>query len=105
VDHARIRRLITLRERTDHSVREVVLNDPAPFVPLVLERRGKQVDHSARSESVDKLRHFVCANHRQAAQDAADREAILGALERQLRKGDETLAGNKGYRRFLKDRR
>ena len=33
--------------------------------------------------------------------DAAARAAILAALERQLKKGDKTLVGNKGYRRFL----
>ncbi len=33
--------------------------------------------------------------------DAAARVAILAALERQLKKGDKSLVGNKGYRRFL----
>ena len=33
--------------------------------------------------------------------DAAARAAILAALERQLKKGDKSLVGNKGYRRFL----
>jgi hypothetical protein len=33
--------------------------------------------------------------------DAAARAAILASLERQLKKGDKTLVGNKGYRRFL----
>jgi transposase len=34
--------------------------------------------------------------------DAAERTAILAALERQLRRGDKALVGNTGYRRFLK---
>ena len=33
--------------------------------------------------------------------DAAARAAILTALERQLKKGDKSFVGNKGYRRFL----
>ena len=33
--------------------------------------------------------------------DAAARAAILTALERQLKKGDKSLVGNTGYRRFL----
>jgi hypothetical protein len=33
--------------------------------------------------------------------DAAARATILAALERQLKKGDKSLVGNKGYRRFL----
>ena len=47
-------------------------------------------------------RYIVCVNHQQAAKDAADRAAILAALERQLRQGDKALVGNTGYRRFLK---
>jgi hypothetical protein len=47
-------------------------------------------------------RYIVCVNHQQAEKDAADRAAILASLERQLRKGDKTLVGNTGYRRFLK---
>ena len=35
--------------------------------------------------------------------DAANRATIVAALERQLKKGDKSLAGNKGDRRFLKD--
>src|SRR5271157_6319577 len=33
--------------------------------------------------------------------DAAARATIVAALERQLKKGDKSLVGNKGYRRFL----
>jgi hypothetical protein len=35
--------------------------------------------------------------------DAAARATIVAALERQLKKGDKSLVGNKGYRRFLAD--
>ena len=38
----------------------------------------------------------------EADKDAAERAAILAALERQLKKGDKALIGNGGYRRFLK---
>ena len=34
--------------------------------------------------------------------DAHDRACILEALREQLRRGDKSLIGNKGYRRFLK---
>ena len=40
-------------------------------------------------------------NHDQMRKDAAARAAILAALERELKKGDKALVGNKGYRRFL----
>ena len=47
-------------------------------------------------------RYIVCVNKRQARKDAADREAILESLERQLKKGPKALVGNKGFRKYLK---
>jgi hypothetical protein len=46
-------------------------------------------------------RYIVCRNHDEPKKDAADRAAILAALERQRKKGDKALVGNTGYRRFL----
>lgn len=43
-----------------------------------------------------------CHNPHEAAKDAADREAILKALNDQLRQGAKSLVGNRGFRRFLK---
>jgi len=34
--------------RSDKLVRELVLDDPAPFVPLPMSKRGKQVDYEAK---------------------------------------------------------
>jgi transposase len=47
-------------------------------------------------------RYVVCLNQDQATKDAADREAILAGLRKQLQKGDKALVGNKGYRKYLK---
>src|SRR5262249_22366327 len=47
-------------------------------------------------------RYLVCRNEAEAQQDKAEREAILAALEAALRRGDKSLVGNRGYRRFLK---
>jgi transposase len=47
-------------------------------------------------------RYVICLNERQARKDAADRQAILESLERQLKKGPKALVGNKGYRKYLK---
>ena len=50
---------------------------------------------------MDARRYVVCLNEDEARQDAADREAIVAALREQLRSGDKSLVGNKGYRRYL----
>jgi transposase len=80
----------------------------------VLSRAGRyRVVHPARVESddpsplkvkevwVDDRRYVVCLNEDEARKDAADREAIVASLREQLRNGDKSLVGNKGYRRYL----
>ena len=94
--------ILGVRERTDKLVREVVLSDAMPFVPLVIEKRGRDTDYGAKSVTLGGARYIVCINHQEAAKDAAERSAILAALQRQLRRGDKALVGNTGYRRFLK---
>ena len=47
-------------------------------------------------------RYIVCLNERQARKDAADRQAIIESLKKQLKKGPKALVGNKGYRKYLK---
>jgi len=80
----------------------------------VLSRAGRyRVVHPPRVRSddpsslkvkevwVEGRRYIVCLNEEEARKDAADREAIVAALREQLRHGDMSLVGNKGYRRYL----
>src|SRR5580704_18181377 len=97
--------ILGVRERTDKLVRELVLDDPAPFVPLVMKKRGKETDYEAKTVMLAGRRYIVCRNNQEAAKDAADRASIIAALERQLAKGDKALVGNTGYRRYLKTMR
>jgi DDE family transposase len=94
--------ILGVRERSDKLVRELVLDDPAPFVPFTMSKRGKQADFEAKTVMLARRRYIVCRNHREAEKDAADRASILAALERQLAKGDKALVGNTGFRRYLK---
>jgi len=94
--------ILGVRERTDKLVRELVLDDPAPFVPLAMKKRGKEIDYEAKTVMLAGRRYVVCRNHQEAAKDAADRASIVVALERQLAKGDKALIGNTGFRRYLK---
>jgi transposase len=94
--------ILGVRERTDKLVRELVLDNPAPFVPLTMTKRGKETDYEAKTVKLAGRRYIVCRNHQEAAKDAADRASIVIALERQLAKGDKAMVGNTGYRRYLK---
>jgi hypothetical protein len=94
--------LLGTRERTDKVVRDLVLADPAPCVPLTITKRGHEIDYEAKAVTVGGQRYVLCRNHQEAARDQAARQAILANLERQLAKGDKALVGNTGFRRFLK---
>jgi len=94
--------ILGVRERSDRLVRELVLDDPQPFVPLVIEKRGKQIDYEAKAVTLAGRRYIVCRNHQEAEKDAADRDLILVALKRRITKGGSALIANTGYRRFLK---
>ena len=50
---------------------------------------------------VEDRRYVVCLNEEQARKDRADREAIVESLREQLKHGDKSLVGNKGYRKYL----
>ena len=50
----------------------------------------------------DKRRYIVCVNEDQAAKDRHDREAVTAALRDALKRGDKSLVGNKGFRKFLR---
>jgi Transposase DDE domain len=94
--------IIGARERSDKLVRELVLDDPAPFAPLMMSKRGKTIDYEAKAVMLAGRRYIVCRNHQEAEKDAADRASIISALERQLARGDKALVSNTGFRRYLK---
>ncbi len=80
-------------------MRELVLNDPAPFVPFTLTKRRNEIDYEAKAVTLAGRRYIVCRNVDEMKKDAAGRATIVAALERQLKKGDKSLVDNKGYRR------
>jgi len=92
--------ILGVRERSDKLVRELVLDDGAPFIPLTMKKR--QIDYEAKTVMLAGRRYIVCRNHQAAEKDAADRTSIVAALERVLAKGDKALIGNTGFRRYLK---
>jgi hypothetical protein len=95
--------ILGVRERTAKEVRTLVLDDDAPFVPLMIPRTGRpDTELEAKAVKLGGRRYIVCRNLTEAARDAADREAIVAGLRQALRHGDKALVGNRGYRRFLK---
>ena len=92
------------RERTDSLVRDVVLEDARPFTPLCVKRAG--------GEETQLFVKEVIVGSAAATSSAATRprrprmpptgQAVIAALDRQLKRGDKALIGNSAYRRFLR---
>jgi hypothetical protein len=101
--------ILGARERSNKEVREIVLADAKPMVPLVIPRaRDKETALEVKEVVVGDWgptakprRYIVCFNPDEAKRDAAVRAAILDSLAVKLKQGDKELVGNAGYRRFL----
>jgi hypothetical protein len=91
--------ILGARERTDKLVRKVVLDDPKPFVPLLIERQRGETQLFVKEVVVAGRRYVVCRNEAEAEKDRADRQAIIDGLQKQLARGDKAVVGNSAYRR------
>ena len=95
--------VLGVRERTDTLVRHMVLEDARPFTPLCVRRGGgEETQLFVKEVTAEGRRYIVCRNEAEAAKDAADRRAIIEALDQQLKRGDKALIGNSAYRRYLR---
>jgi len=100
--------ILGARLRSDHEVRDTVLGWPGAYHEVHGPRQHSKSPSPLKVKDVrftaedDRDRRFViCHNEEQAAKDRADREAIVKALEDQLKHGAKSLVGNKGYRKYL----
>ena len=96
--------IVGARMRRIKEVSEVVLKSRAPWQEIHPERKQSKdpAPLKIREVLVEDRRYVVCLNEEERRKDAHDRAAIIQALREQLRRGDKSLVGNKGYRRFLK---
>jgi transposase len=95
--------ILGARMRSQNEVKDEVLSRAGRY-RVVHPKRVESDDPSplkVKEVWVDDRRYVVCLNEDEARKDAADREAIVAALREQLRSGDKSLVGNKGYRRYL----
>ena len=94
--------ILGARERSDAVVRKIVLDNDDPFVPLLVERKTGETQLFVKQVKVEGKRYVVCRNEQEAENDRKDREAIVAALDAQLKRGDKALIGNSAYRRYLR---
>jgi hypothetical protein len=98
--------ILGARLRSVKEIREKVLSHPGRYRQV----RGPKVKSDdpsplqVKNVRIDERRYVICLNPDQAKKDRADREAIVAALEEQLKRGDKSLVGNRGYRKYLRGR-
>ena len=101
LDERGLEYVLGVRERTDTRVRKV-LEDARPFTPLLIERARGETQLFVKEVQVEGIRYIAARNEAEAEKDAADRTAIIAALDQQLKRGDKALIGNSAYRRYLR---
>ena len=100
--------ILGARERGTAVIREIVLKNEKPFVPLRIPgsspgMRGRgDTQLFVKQVTVHGARYIVCRNEAEAEKDRAVRQAIVANLEKRLSGGDKALVGNAGYRRYLR---
>jgi transposase len=95
--------ILGARMRLQKELSEQVLSRAGRY-QVVREKGRSKKDPSpleVKQVWVEDRRYIVCRNEDQAKKDAADRAAILQALEAKLKQGDKSLVGNKGYRKYI----
>jgi hypothetical protein len=94
LEQRRMEYILGARMRLQREVREAVLGRAGRYHEVADNLMVKEVWVQGR-------RYIVCHNSEEAARDAADRQAIVGSLEDQLKNEAKQLVANRGYRRFL----
>ena len=102
--HRDVRYILGARLRAVKEIREQVLAEPGAFEPVYGSKKCSKDPSPLKVKEVriEDRRYIVCSNEDQARKDRADREAIVDALRDQLKQGDKSLIGNKGYRKYVK---
>jgi transposase len=102
--HRDCRFILGARLRAIKEIREDVLSRPGRY-KVASPARKKSKDPAplkVKEVWIEDRRYIVCVNEEQERKDRADRQAIILSLIDQLSRGDKSLVGNKGYRKYLK---
>lgn len=99
-----VRFILGARMRKVKEVRQTVLSRGGRYQEVhgPKEKSSDPSPLKVKEVRVDKRRYVVCLNEDEAKKDKAAREAIVEALREQLKQGDKSLVGNKGYRKYLR---
>jgi len=96
--------ILGARRRRQKEVRDQVLGRAGAYQEVVPERLHAKDPAPLKVKEVweEARRYIVCLNEEQRRKDAHDRQAIVEHLREQLKQGEKSLVGNKGYRKYLR---
>ena len=99
-----VRFILGARMRLVKEVRNIISSDTRPYEQVYAAKRTSKDPSplSVKEVKIASRRYVVCYNEDQAKKDRYDREAIIESLKVQLKGGDKSLVGNKGYRKYIK---
>jgi transposase len=93
------------RMRRQNEVKKYVLGRRGgKYEEIYFERKASHESLllKVKEVKVEGRRYIICHNPEQAKKDAEDRKTIIQSLKEKLKKGDKSLVGNKGYKKYLK---
>jgi len=108
LEERKLEYILGARMRKQKEVTEAVLTRAGRYHEVTPERRRKKDRSPLKVKEVwvadekSERRYVICRNEEEARKDAHDREAIVTSLREALRRGEKSLVGNKGYRRYLR---
>jgi len=99
-----VRYILGARMRRQKEVSEKVLKSRGAWQEVHPQRTSSRepAPLKIREVRIKDRRYVVCLNEEERRKDVHDREAIVAHLREQLKQGDKSLVGNKGYRRYLR---
>jgi len=104
LEREKIPYILGARMRNVKEIKENVLSRAGRYREVYPEGASSKDPSPLKVKEVfvDDRRYIVCLNERQARKDAADRAAILEALQEKIASNPKSLIGNRGYRKYLK---
>ena len=101
---AGMRYILGARMRSTSEVTEEVLGRPGRYQEVHRRSAHERAPSPLKVKEVvvRGRRYIVCLNEDQAEKDRRDREAIVELLREALKRGDKSLIGNRGYRRYVR---
>jgi hypothetical protein len=95
--------ILGARMRKVKEIREIVLEDDGPYTEIRPERiyKSDPAPLKVKEVIVNDIRYIVCINEEEYRKDKHDRDNIVANLKQALKRGDKSLVGNKGYKRYI----